>query len=49
MELKKNQYVLYRGLPLVRDGDNTKINPYDLYALELALKVKEQKECNVKE
>jgi electron transfer flavoprotein beta subunit len=33
---------------LVRDGDNTKINPYDLYALELALKVKEQKECNVK-
>ena len=33
---------------LVRDGDNTKINPYDLYALELALKVKEQKECSVK-
>ena len=29
---------------LVRDGDNTKINPYDLYELELALKVKEQKE-----
>ncbi|MBQ7225782.1 MAG: hypothetical protein IJX02_04165 [Clostridia bacterium] len=21
MELKKNQYVLYKGLPLVRDGD----------------------------
>ena len=21
MELNKNQYVLYRGLPLVRDGD----------------------------
>ena len=32
---------------LVRDGDNTKINPYDLYALELALKIKELKHCNV--
>ena len=33
---------------LVRDGDNTKINPYDLYAIELALKVKEIRESNVK-
>lgn len=32
---------------LVRDGDNTKINPYDLYALELALKVKELRESKV--
>ncbi len=33
---------------LVRDGNNTKMNPYDLYAIELALKIKEIKESNVK-
>lgn len=33
---------------LVRDGNNTKMNPYDLYAIELALKIKEMKESNVK-
>lgn len=33
---------------LVRDGNNTKMNPYDLYAIELALKVKEQQESTVK-
>ncbi|MDD3349104.1 MAG: electron transfer flavoprotein subunit beta, partial [Bacilli bacterium] len=27
---------------LMRDGSNTKMNPYDLYALETALKIKEQ-------
>ncbi len=27
---------------LIRDGSNTKMNPYDLYALETALKMKEQ-------
>lgn len=27
---------------LVRDGSNTKMNPYDLYALEVALRLKEQ-------
>ncbi len=33
---------------LVRDGNNTKMNPYDLYAIEMALKVKEINDCNVK-
>lgn len=32
---------------LVRDGNNTKMNPYDLYAIELALKAKEVSNCNV--
>ena len=27
---------------LIRDGSNTKMNPYDLYAIETALKIKEQ-------
>lgn len=27
---------------LIRDGNNTKMNPYDLYALEVALRIKEQ-------
>lgn len=27
---------------LIRDGKNTKMNPYDLYALEVALRLKEQ-------
>ena len=27
---------------LIRDGNNTKMNPYDLYALEVALRLKEQ-------
>lgn len=27
---------------LIRDGSNTKMNPYDLYAIETALKMKEQ-------
>lgn len=33
---------------LVRDGNNTKMNPYDLYAIELALKAKEMRESQVK-
>ena len=33
---------------LVRDGNNTKMNPYDLYAIELALKIKEMHESTVK-
>ena len=33
---------------LVRDGNNTKMNPYDLYAIELALRVSEMREANVK-
>ncbi len=33
---------------LVRDGNNTKMNPYDLYAIELALKVKEACDATVK-
>ena len=33
---------------LVRDGNNTKMNPYDLYAIETALRVKEMKESQVK-
>ena len=27
---------------LIRDGNNTKMNPYDLYAIETALKIKEE-------
>jgi len=27
---------------LIRDGNNTKMNPYDLYAIETALRIKEQ-------
>ena len=33
---------------LVRDGNNTKMNPYDLYAIETALKVKEMSDSQVK-
>lgn len=33
---------------LVRDGNNTKMNPYDLYAIETALRVKEMKESQVR-
>ena len=33
---------------LVRDGNNTKMNPYDLYAIETALKVKEMKDSQVR-
>ncbi len=33
---------------LVRDGINTKMNPYDLYALEVALRLKEQHNATVK-
>ena len=33
---------------LVRDGNNTKMNPYDLYAIETALKVKEMSDAQVK-
>ena len=33
---------------LVRDGNNTKMNPYDLYAIEAALKIKEIKDSQVK-
>ena len=33
---------------LIRDGKNTKMNPYDLYALETALRIKESvKDCNI--
>lgn len=34
---------------LIRDGNNTKMNPYDLYALETALRFKEEKEKDGKE
>lgn len=33
---------------LVRDGNNTKMNPYDLYAIETALRVKEMKDSQVR-
>lgn len=33
---------------LVREGNNTKMNPYDLYAIETALKIKEMRESQVK-
>lgn len=33
---------------LVREGNNTKMNPYDLYAIETALKIKEISGCQVK-
>ena len=33
---------------LVRDGNNTKMNPYDLYAIEAALKIKDKRDCQVK-
>lgn len=32
---------------LIRDGSNTKMNPYDLYALETALRIKEQTKAKV--
>ena len=32
---------------LIRDGNNTKLNPYDLYALETALRFKEEKNASV--
>lgn len=33
---------------LIRDGNNTKMNPYDLYGIETALRIKEQKDAVVK-
>ena len=33
---------------MIRDGKNTKMNPYDLYGLEIALKIKEENNANVK-
>ncbi len=33
---------------LIRDGRNTKMNPYDLYALETALKIKDMNNATVK-
>ena len=33
---------------LIRDGNNTKMNPYDLYGLEMALRIKEQTGATVK-
>lgn len=33
---------------LIRDGNNTKMNPYDLYALEIALQIKEKAKGNLK-
>ncbi len=33
---------------LIRDGNNTKMNPYDLYGLETALRIKEQTGATVK-
>lgn len=32
---------------LIRDGNNTKMNPYDLYALEVALQIKEKTNAKV--
>lgn len=32
---------------LIRDGNNTKMNPYDLYAIETALRIKEQTNAKV--
>lgn len=32
---------------LIRDGSNSKMNPYDLYALETALRFKEEKQAKV--
>lgn len=33
---------------LIRDGNNTKMNPYDLYGLETALRIKEQNGATIK-
>lgn len=33
---------------LIRDGKNTKMNPYDLYAIETALKIKEEVGATIK-
>ncbi len=33
---------------LIRDGNNTKMNPYDLYGLETALRIKEQNSAIIK-
>ena len=33
---------------LIRDGNNTKMNPYDLYGLEIALRIKEETNATVK-
>ncbi len=33
---------------LIRDGNNTKMNPYDLYGLETALRIKEQTGATIK-
>ena len=33
---------------LIRDGNNTKMNPYDLYGIETALRIKEQNGAVVK-
>lgn len=32
---------------LIRDGNNTKMNPYDLYGIETALKIKEETDAHV--
>lgn len=32
---------------LIRDGNNTKMNPYDLYALETALRIKEETNAHI--
>lgn len=32
---------------LIRDGSNTKMNPYDLYGIETALRIKEEKNAHV--
>ena len=33
---------------LIRDGNNTKMNPYDLYGIETALQIKEKTKAVVK-
>ena len=33
---------------LIRDGNNTKMNPYDLYGIETALRIKEQNGATIK-
>lgn len=44
MELKKDQYVLYKGLPLVRDGDMLCYgNPEEKYILTLNILGKDDK------
>ena len=33
---------------LIRDGNNTKMNPYDLYGIETALRIKEKNGATIK-